>query len=61
METDYSNRVVNVSDYKISLARQLEENNRKMKEHDQELLNLRKKHESRKLEVNSFICDWQII
>ncbi len=61
METDFSNRVVNVSDYKISLSKLMEENNRKMKEHDQELLNLKKKHENRKLEVNSFICDWQII
>ena len=61
METDYNNRIVNVSDYKISLTKLLEENRRKMHEHHQELQNQRKKAENQKQELNSFVCDWQTI
>ena len=61
METNYSDRIVNVSDYKISLTKLLEENKRKMLENNQKLQNQRKKPEDQKLEVTSFVCDWQDI
>ena len=61
METDYKNRIVNVSDYKISLTKLLEENRRKMHEHHRELQNQREKAENKKQELNSFVCDWQTI
>lgn len=61
MESNYSNRIVNVSDYKISLAKLMEENNRKMLESNQKLQNQRKKPESQKQEATSFVCDWQTI
>jgi uncharacterized membrane protein len=59
METNYSNKVVNVSAYKISLARQLEENAKKLQEHQKKIEDLHKKNESQKQEIMSFICDWQ--
>jgi uncharacterized membrane protein len=59
METNYSNKVVNVSAYKISLARQLEENAKKLQEHQKKIEDLHKKNERQKQEIMSFICDWQ--
>jgi hypothetical protein len=61
METNYSNRIVNVSDYKISLTKLMEENNRRMQEHYQKTQTLKKKQESQKQTVNEFVCDWQTI
>jgi uncharacterized protein (DUF2344 family) len=59
METNFSNKVVNVSAYKISLAKQLEENARRLQEHKQRILDQQKKTESQKQEIMSFVCDWQ--
>jgi len=59
METNYSNKVVNVSAYKISLAKQLEENARRLQEHKQRIQDQQKKTESQKQELMSFVCDWQ--
>ncbi|HOW09687.1 MAG TPA: hypothetical protein PLX08_07785 [Bacteroidales bacterium] len=59
METNYSNKVVNVSAYKISLARQLEENAKRLQEHQKKIEDLHKKNESQKQEIMSFVCDWQ--
>ena len=59
METNYSNKVVNVSAYKISLARQMEENAKRLQEHQKKVEDLHKKNESQKQEIMSFVCDWQ--
>lgn len=59
MGTNYYNRSVNVSDYKISLAKFLEENRKKIEENRKKLENQRKKAEPQKHEPNSFVCDWQ--
>lgn len=59
METNYSNKVVNVSAYKLSLARQLEENAKRLQEQKKRLEDLRKKNENQKQELLSFVCDWQ--
>lgn len=59
METNYSNKVVNVSAYKISLARQLEENAKRLQEHQKKIEDLHKKNESQKQEIMNFVCDWQ--
>jgi hypothetical protein len=59
METNYSNKVVNVSAYKISLARQMEENAKRLQEHQKKIEDLHKKNESQKQEIMSFVCDWQ--
>jgi len=59
METNYSNKVVNVSAYKISLARQMEENAKRLQEHQKKTEDLHKKNESQKQEIMSFVCDWQ--
>ena len=59
METNYSNKVVNVSAYKISLARQMEENAKRLQEHQKKVEDLHKKNESQKQEIKNFVCDWQ--
>lgn len=59
METKYLNRKVNVSAYQISLAKQLEENERRLQEHKKLIQDLHKKSDSQKRENYSFICDWQ--
>ncbi len=59
METNYSNKVVNVSAYKISLARQMEENAKRLQEHQKKVEDLHKKNESQKQEIMNFVCDWQ--
>ncbi len=59
METNYSNKVVNVSAYKISLARQMEENAKRLQEQQKKVEDLHKKSESQKQEVMNFVCDWQ--
>lgn len=61
MRTDYNNRSVNVSDYKISLAKLLEENRKKIEENRQKIENQRKKAETQKQEPTSFVCDWQTL
>ncbi len=61
METGYNNRIVNVSDYKISLTKIMEENKRKMQEYLQKIQNQNKKQETRKQELTSFVCDWQTL
>jgi hypothetical protein len=61
MRTDYYNRSVNVSDYKISLAKLLEENRKKIEENRQKIENQRKKAEIQKQEPTSFVCDWQTL
>jgi len=59
METNYSNKGINVSAYQISLAKQLEENARRLQEHKKMIQDLHKKNESQKQENYSFVCDWQ--
>lgn len=50
---------INVSAYKLSLAKQLEENARRLKEHYQKVQSQHKEVEVQKHEVTSFVCDWQ--
>jgi len=50
---------INVSPYKLSLAKQLEENARRLKEHYQKVQSQHKEIEIQKQEVTSFVCDWQ--
>jgi len=59
METNYSNKVVNVSAYKISLARQMEENAKRLQEQQKKVEDLHKKNENQKQEIMNFVCDWQ--
>jgi hypothetical protein len=59
METNYSNKGINVSAYKISLAKQLEENAKRLLEHYQKVQDQHKKIENQKQEITSFVCDWQ--
>jgi hypothetical protein len=59
METNYLNKEINVSAYKISLAKQLEENARRLLEHYQKVQDQQKKNETQKQEITSFVCDWQ--
>ena len=59
METNYSNKVVNVSAYKIRLARQMEENAKRLQEHQKKVEDLHKKNESQKQEIMKFVCVWQ--
>lgn len=59
METNYTTKVVNVSAYKISLARQLEENAKRLQESHKKIEATSKKNESQKQDMMKFICDWQ--
>jgi hypothetical protein len=59
METIYSEKGINVSAYKISLAKQLEENAKRLLEHYQRIQDQHKKTETQKQEITSFVCDWQ--
>ena len=59
MEPHDLNNLINVSAYKISLAKQLEENARRLKEHYQKVQSQRKEIENQKQEITSFVCDWQ--
>jgi hypothetical protein len=59
METNFSEKAINVSAYKISLAKQLEENAKRLLEHYQKVQDQHKKNESQKQEITSFVCDWQ--
>jgi ABC-type hemin transport system substrate-binding protein len=60
METQDFNKGINVSVYKLSAAKQLEENARRLLEHYQKVQEQRnKKKEVQKQEFTSFICDWQ--
>ena len=59
MEPNDLNKGINVSAYKLSLAKQLEENARRLKEHYQKVQSLHKEVEVQKHEVTSFVCDWQ--
>ena len=59
METNYSNKAINVSAYKISLTKQLEENAKRLLEHYQKIQDQHKKSENQKQEITSFVCDWQ--
>ena len=59
MEPHDLNNLINVSAYKISLAKQLEENARRLKEHYQKVQSQRKETENQKQEITSFVCDWQ--
>ena len=59
METSYLDRGINVSAYKISLAKQLEENEKRLLEHYKKLQDQKMKTESQKQEITSFVCDWQ--
>ena len=54
------NRGINVSVYKLSAAKQLEENAKRLLEHYQKVQDQRnKKKEVQKQEITSFVCDWQ--
>lgn len=59
MEPNYSEKAINVSAYKVSLAKQLEENAKRLLEHYQRIQDQHKKTESQKQEITSFVCDWQ--
>jgi predicted small metal-binding protein len=59
METHDLNKGINVSAYKLSLAKQLEENAKRLLEHYQKVHDQSKKNENQKQEINSFVCDWQ--
>jgi septal ring factor EnvC (AmiA/AmiB activator) len=59
METHELNNGVHVSAYKISLTKQLEENAKKLMEHNQEVHSQHKEIEKQKQEITSFVCDWQ--
>jgi hypothetical protein len=59
METHELNKGITVSDYKISLAKQLEENAKRLKEHYQKVQSQHKEIENQKQEITSFVCDWQ--
>lgn len=61
METNNFNRIVNVSDYKISLAKLMEENNRRLEEYKLQIPNPKKKQDVRKQEATNFVCDWQVV
>ena len=54
------NKGINVSVYKLSAAKQLEENAKRLLEHYQKVQDQRnKKKEVQKQEITSFVCDWQ--
>jgi hypothetical protein len=59
MEQEEVNSSIHVSAYKQSLAKQLEENSRKLMEHYRRLQDQQKKPEVREHETLSFVCDWQ--
>jgi len=59
METNYLNKGINESAYKISLAKQLEENAKRLLEHYQRIQDQQKKNDTQKQEITSFVCDWQ--
>jgi len=59
MEPHDLNKGINVSAYKLSLAKQLEENARRLKEHYQKVQSQHKEIEVKKHEITSFVCDWQ--
>jgi predicted small metal-binding protein len=59
METHDLNKGINVSAYKLSLTKQLEENAKRLLEHYQKVHDQYKKNENQKQEINSFVCDWQ--
>jgi hypothetical protein len=59
MEAQDLNKGINVSTYKLSAAKQLEENAKKLLEHYQKVQDQHKKMESQKQEITSFVCDWQ--
>jgi len=59
MEPHDLNKGINVSAYKLSLAKQLEENDRRLKEHYLKVQSQHKEIEIQKQEVTSFVCDWQ--
>lgn len=59
METKYLNKEIRVSDYKISLTKQLEENTKRLLEHYQRIHDQNRKVENQKQENYSFVCDWQ--
>jgi hypothetical protein len=59
METKTLNEEISVSAYKISLAKQLEENTKRLLEHYQRIHDQNKKVENQKQEIHSFVCDWQ--
>ena len=59
METQDLSKAINVSTYKLSAAKQLEENAKRLLEHYQKLQDQRKKMENQKQENTSFVCDWQ--
>jgi hypothetical protein len=59
MEQHEFTKGINVSVYKISLAKQMEENARKLKEHYLKVQSQHKEIENKKHEITSFVCDWQ--
>jgi hypothetical protein len=60
MKTQDLNTGINVSVYKLSAAKQLEENSKRLLENSQKVQEQRnKKKEVQKQEITSFICDWQ--
>ena len=60
METKDLDKGNNVSAYKISLAKHLEESNKRLLEHYQKSQNQQNETERQKQEIYSFVCDWQL-
>lgn len=59
METsDFTGRTVSNA-YKLSLKRQIEENNRRVQEYYKRLQEQQKEREAQKQDEFRFVCDWQ--
>lgn len=59
METgDFTGRTV-LNAYKLSLKRQIEENNRRVQEYYKRLQDQQKEREALKQDEFRFVCDWQ--
>ena len=59
METDdFTERPI-LNAYKLSLRRQIEENNRRVQEYYKRLQDQQKQREVQKQDEFRFICDWQ--
>lgn len=59
METnDFSGSPV-LNAYKLSLKRQIEENNRRMQEYYKRLQDQQKEREAQRQDEFRFVCDWQ--
>jgi hypothetical protein len=58
MEGEFLSRGTHVSVYKLSLAKQLEENKKLLEQYEKQK-NQQKRIERQKQVPNGFVCDWQ--